>query len=48
MGLQDHSIQSATKDMSCPNCNDLLPNHTNDQIQQCVFNELQKLGVDND
>ena len=47
MGLQDHSIQSATKDSSCPNCDKLLPDHTNEQIQQCAFNELQKLGVDN-
>jgi len=33
---------------SCPNCGNSLETHSNEQIQQCAFSELQKLGADND
>lgn len=29
---------------SCPNCENTLKNHSNEQLQQCAFNELSKIN----
>ncbi len=29
---------------SCPNCENSLKNHSNEQLQQCAFNELSKIN----
>lgn len=32
---------------SCPNCNNNLREHSNEQLQQCAFNELSKINRKN-
>lgn len=41
-------IEDKTKhDESCPNCENNLNNHSNEELQQCAFNELSKINRKN-
>jgi hypothetical protein len=45
-------MQSKENGKLCPNCENSLETHNNEQLQRCAFNELskinKKLGVNND
>ena len=37
-------MQNQKDKESCPNCENILKIHTNEQLQQCAINELSKIN----
>jgi hypothetical protein len=49
---KNYKDKVTTNDVSCPNCENDLETHSNEQLQSCALSEIskinRKLGVDND